>query len=291
MLTARAPAKINLVLEVLGRRADGYHDICGIAQTIDVYDTLSFEPSDGVRFTCSEPALQKDNLVERAAVLLRESAKTARGAHIHLEKHIPWGAGLGGGSSDAATTLRSLNVLWGLGLNDRELAGLASELGSDVSLFMHGGTVLTEGRGDIALPVAPLPTTHLVLLIPQGTQLEAKTATLYRRLRTSHFTKGQFVRAALFSLRMGKHIPEDLMFNVFEKVAFDFFPGLLEARSAFEEAAEGRVHLSGSGPCLFARFGGAVRAHETASRLRARGYDVRVACTTCGSDSASGGQA
>lgn len=291
MLTARAPAKINLVLEVLGRRADGYHNISGIAQTIDVYDSLSFEPSDGIRFTCSEPALENDNLVERAAVLLRERAGTAHGAHIHLQKHIPWGAGLGGGSSDAATTLRTLNSLWELGLNDHELARLASELGSDVSLFIYGGTVLTEGRGDIILPVAPLPTTHLVLLTPPGTQIEAKTAALYRRLRTTQFTKGQFVRAALFSLRTGKRIPEDLMFNVFEKAAFDFFPGLLEVKSVFEEAAEGRVHLAGSGPCLFALFGGVVRARETASRLQARGYDVRMACTTCGRDTASGSQA
>ncbi len=291
MLTARAPAKLNLILEVLGRRADGYHNVCGIAQTIDVYDTLRFEPSDRLQFTCSEPTLEKDNLVERAAVLLRERAGTTRGAHIHLQKHIPWGTGLGGGSSDAATTLRTLNDLWELGLNDRELAGLASELGSDVSLFLHGGTVLIEGRGDISLPVSPLPGTHLVLLIPPGTQIEAKTATLYRRLRTVHFTKGQFVRAALFSLRAGKRIPEDLMFNVFEKVAFDFFPGLLEVKSVFEEAAGERVHLTGSGPCLFAQFGGVEGAHETASGLRARGYDVRVACTACGSDSASGGQA
>ena len=291
MLTARAPAKINLVLEALSCRADGYHDISGIAQTIDVYDTLRFEPSDEVQFTCSEPALEKDNLVERAAVLLRERAGTTSGAHIHLQKHIPWGAGLGGGSSDAATTLRSLNALWGLGLNDRELAALASELGSDVSLFLHGGTVLTEGRGDISLPVPAVPTTHLVLLVPPGTQIEAKTATLYRRLRTVHFTKGQFVRAALFSLRTGKRIPEDLMFNVFEKVAFDFFPGLLEVKSVFEEAAQGRVHLAGSGPCLFAQFGGVEGARETASRLRVRGYDVRAACTTCGSDSADAGQA
>jgi 4-diphosphocytidyl-2-C-methyl-D-erythritol kinase len=289
VLTARAPAKINLVLEVLGRRADGYHDICGIAQTIDVYDTLRFEQSDGVRFTCSEPALEKDNLVEHAAVLLRGRTGTTRGAHIHLQKHIPWGAGLGGGSSDAAATLRSLNILWGLGLNDGELAALASELGSDVPLFVHGGTVLAEGRGDIALPVTPLPTTHLVLLIPPGTQIEAKTATLYGRLSTANFTKGQFTRAALFSLSTAKRIPEDLMFNAFEKVAFDFFAGLLEVKSVFEEAAQGRVHLAGSGPCLFARFGGVMRARDTASRLRARGYDVRVACTTSGRESAGSG--
>ena len=291
MLTARAPAKINLVLEVLGRRADGYHDICGIAQTIDVYDTLRFEPSDGLQFTCSEPALEKGNMVERAAVLLSERAGTTRGAHIQLQKHIPWGAGLGGGSSDAATTLRALNALWGLDLSDRDIAGLASELGSDVSLFLHGGTVLTEGKGDIALPAPPLPSTHLVLLIPPGTHIEAKTAMLYQRLRTTHFTKGQFVRAALFSLRAGKRIPQDLMFNVFEKVAFDFFPGLPEIKSVFEEAAEARVHLAGSGPCLFALFAGVVGARETASRLRTRGYDVRVACTTCGPNSAGGGQA
>ena len=289
MLTARAPAKINLVLEVLGRRADGYHDICGIAQTIDIYDTLRFELSDGLLFTCSEPALQEGNLVERASLLLRKHTGTTRGARIHLQKLIPWGAGLGGGSSDAAATLRALNTLWGLGLNDRELAVLASDLGSDVSLFLHGGTVLTEGKGDITLPVTLLPTTHLVLLIPQGTRIEAKTATLYRRLGTTHFTKAQFVRAALFALKAGKRIQDDLMYNAFEKTAFDFFPGLLGVQAAFEKAAEGRVHLAGSGPCLFALFEGVMQARETASRLQALGYDARVAITTCTQDSARGG--
>src|SRR5512136_2681922 len=162
MLTVRAPAKVNLVLEVLGKDND-YHRISSIVQSIDLCDVLSLQPDEELRFECNVPSLEQDNLVTRAARLLRESMKCSPGARIDLRKHIPWGVGLGGGSSDAAAALLALNELWGLRLPLSELDRLASKLGSDVPFFIHKGTALIEGRGDKVTPLPSLSATWFVL--------------------------------------------------------------------------------------------------------------------------------
>ena len=155
MLTVYAPAKINLVLEVLGKDND-YHRISSIVQSIDLCDVLNVQLDEEIGFECDEPSLKRDNLVTRAATLLKESTKCSLGARIELRKHIPWGVGLGGGSSDAAATLLALNELWGLGLPLSELVHLASKLGSDVPFFIHKGTALVEGKGRKGNPAAIL---------------------------------------------------------------------------------------------------------------------------------------
>src|SRR4030042_493313 len=154
MLNYLAPAKINLVLEVLGKRDDGYHEIRSLVQTIGLCDVISFELADVISLECSEPTLQtSDNLVIQAAELLRKVSGCQTGVKIKLEKRIPWGAGLGGGSSDAASTLLALKKLWKLELDTSDLIELAARLGSDVALFIHGGAALTEGRGEKVTPL------------------------------------------------------------------------------------------------------------------------------------------
>jgi len=149
MLTCVAPAKINLVLEVLAKRDDGYHEIRSLVQTISLCDVLSFELADKTSFECTEPSLQtSDNLVVQAAELVRKIGGYNKGAKIKLEKRIPRDAGLGGGSSDAATTLSALNGLWQLKLTTSDLVELAARLGSDVPFFIYGGTASMEGRGE-----------------------------------------------------------------------------------------------------------------------------------------------
>lgn len=266
MLTVSAPAKLNLVLEVLERK-DTYHVIASIAQTIDLCDTLILQPGDDLNFSCSEPSLVEDNLVIRAAHLLRERFNVRAGARIHLEKRIPWGAGLGGGSSDAAAALQALNRLWAAGASAKQLESLGAELGSDVPLFFHGGTVLIEGRGELVSPLADHPAMHVVLVVPASLPPSGKTGLMYRRLESGQFTRGQFARAARFALERGKRVPEELMFNVFEKVAGDVFPGLEWDRSQIEEAAGTRIHLAGSGPCLYAILDSEAAAESVASRL------------------------
>jgi 4-diphosphocytidyl-2-C-methyl-D-erythritol kinase len=276
MLTVYAPAKINLVLEVLGKHKD-YHRISSIVQSIDLCDVLNFQPDEEVCFECDEPSLKRDNLVTRAATLLRESTKCSLGARIELRKHIPWGVGLGGGSSDAAAALLALNELWGLGLPFSELVHLASKLGSDVPFFIHKGTALVEGKGEKVTPLPSLPLTCFVLLVPPLPKIPGKTKQMYNNLRVADFTGGQFVQAALSSLRQGKAIDPGLMFNVFEKVAFDFFLGLDKYRKTLKEAGAPGVYLAGSGPCLFTFFSGKEKASELFSRLKKHGLECYLA--------------
>jgi len=277
MLTVHAPAKVNLVLEVLGKH-DDYHRISSIIQSIDLCDVLNFQLDEEIYeiyFECDEPSLKRDNLVTQAATLF--STRRSLGARIELRKHIPWGVGLGGGSSDAAATLLALNELWGLGLSLSDIIRLASKLGSDVPFFIYGGTALVEGKGEKITPLPSLSLTYFVLLVPPLPRISSKTKQMYNRLNATHFTEGQFVQKALSSLRQGKTLDHSLMFNVFEKVAFDFFPGLDKYRKILEEAGAPGVHLAGSGPCLFTFFSGEEKARELYSRLKKHGLECYLA--------------
>src|SRR4030043_1710511 len=205
MLTVYAPAKVNLALEVLGKDND-FHRISSIVQSIDLCDVLNFELDKEIYFDCDEPSLKRDNLVKRAAGLLKESAKCNLGARIELRKSIPWGVGLGGGSSDAAATLLALNELWGLRLPLPRLTRLGFELGSDVPFFIHKCTALVEAKGEKVTPLPSLPSTSFVLLVPPLPKIPGKTKQMYGNLRVADFTRGQFVQRALASLRQGQAI-------------------------------------------------------------------------------------
>jgi 4-diphosphocytidyl-2-C-methyl-D-erythritol kinase len=287
MLTVYAPAKINLVLEVLGKD-NAYHRISSIVQAIDLHDVLSFQPDKEIVLECAEPSLKRDNLVTRAAILLKESTKCNPGARIELHKHIPWGMGLGGGSSDAAATLLALNELWGLGLSLSELVHLASKVGSDVPFFIHKGTALIEGKGEKVTPLPSLPPTWFVLLVPPLPKIPGKTKQMYNKLHATHYTKGQFVQQALSYLKQGIVINPSLMFNVFEKVAFDFFPELDKYWKTLKEAGAPRVYLAGSGPCLFTFFSGQEKASELFSRLKKQGLECYLASSFPNTNVAAG---
>jgi len=281
MLTVYAPAKVNLVLEVLGKDSD-YHRISSIVQSIDLCDVLNFQLDGEIYFECNEAGLKHDNLVTRAASLLKESTKCDLGARVELRKSIPWGVGLGGGSSDAAATLLALNELWGLRLAISELIRLAFKLGSDVPFFIHKGTALVEKKGEKVTPLPSLPSTSFVLLIPPLPKVQGKTKQMYSGLRVADFTGGRFVKAALASLRQGKRLDPDVMFNVFETVAFGFFPRLDKYREILMEAGATRVYLTGSGPCLFSLFPEAKEAGEVFSLLKKQGLECYLAFSFSG---------
>lgn len=290
MLTVYAPAKVNLVLEVLGRLGD-YHRIASIVQSIDLCDSLSFELDREMRFECDDPGLEHDNLVTRAAELLRERTGCTLGTRIELCKRIPSGVGLGGGSSDAAATLRGLNELWRLGLSTRELLDLGAELGSDVPFFVHGGTALVEGRGEVVTPLPALPSTHFVLLVPPLPRMAGKTRQMYARLSDASFTDGSFVQQALTDLMCGKAMDRTKMFNAFEKVAFGLLPAVDGCRKTLEESGAPSVHLAGSGPCLFTFYPVEERAAELFSHLREGGFECYVAASCSGYDTVEVSQA
>jgi 4-diphosphocytidyl-2-C-methyl-D-erythritol kinase len=285
MLTCIAPAKINLVLEVLGKRDDGYHEIRSLVQTISLCDVLSFESADKISFECTESSLQtSDNLVVQAAELLRKIIGYRKGAKIKLEKRIPWGAGLGGGSSDAAATLLALNRLWRLKLETLNLIELATRLGSDVPFFVYGGTALIEGKGERVMPLAASMPSWFVLLLPPLPRILNKTKQLYSRLDARHFTAGQFVYRAFKMWSQDRHLSPHLLLNVFDKVALAAFPGLEDYWKRFEEVGAEYIHLAGSGSALFAPVDSEAQAEKMCSLLSQQGLEAYAVSNFEGSE-------
>lgn len=279
MLTTFAYAKINLTLEVLGRRDDGYHQIASLMQAIDLRDTLSFELKEGISLVCSIPELASpDNLVVKAAELLREETHCRKGVLVSLDKGIPLSSGLGGGSSDAAATLKALNELWRLDLPQERLFELASKLGSDVVFFLHGGTALAEGRGEKITLLPSLPPFWVILLKPP-IEIANKTQRMYASLDPSQFTEGHFTRKIVELLHQGEKVTPSLFYNVFEPVAFSLFPLLEGYRLRFLKAGATLVHLAGTGPTLFALAEDKVRGEDIYRRLKSEGLEVYLAQT------------
>ncbi|MFQ5825994.1 MAG: 4-(cytidine 5'-diphospho)-2-C-methyl-D-erythritol kinase, partial [Dehalococcoidia bacterium] len=273
-----APAKLNLTLEVLRRRPDGYHEIRSVIQAIDLCDTIWLEPAEDIHLQCSEPALQSsDNLAYRAASLLREAPGGGKGALVRLEKRIPLASGLGGGSSDAAAVLLGLNELWGLALPLERLEALAARLGSDVPFFLHRGAALVEGRGERVTPLPPPPEFWAVLLRPTLPAISQKTQTLYNSLRAASFTGGEFSQRLVESLRRGSGLAPSLLFNVFESIAFEVYPDLEGYQKRLLASGAGSVHLAGSGPVLFTLAEGKSQAEEICGSLRRQGMEAYTA--------------
>ena len=274
MLTVLAPAKINLTLEVLGKRPDGFHEIRSVIQTIDLCDSLRLRLSRKLQFSSDNPDLiVEESLVSRATALLQQASRCFKGATIEISKRIPLVSGLGGDSSAAAATLRGLNRLWQLGLSPAELLELAPRLGSDVAFFLYGGTALVEGRGERVTPLPPLPHRWLVLLVPPLPRMPEKTRQLYASLKPEHYTKGQFTDRVVAGLTGGGEVTSSMLFNVFEEVAHDSFPGLGEYREQFLKAGATDVHLAGSGPALFTLVKDEAQAEGIYDNLQKQGVE------------------
>jgi 4-diphosphocytidyl-2-C-methyl-D-erythritol kinase len=277
MLTVLAPAKLNLTLEVLAQRHDGFHEICSVIQTINLCDSLRFQLSQNIEFKSSMPDLiPEDSLVSKATSLLRQVTGCSNGATIEVTKRIPLVSGLGGDSSDAAATLRGLNKLWGLGLSSPELLELASQLGSDVAFFVYGGTVVVRGRGEMVTPLPPLPHMWVVLVMPLVSRMERKTERLYASLNPGHYTDGQ-VTDSLVALLTGSSLKGERLvsniFNVFDGVALARFTGLGEYWQQFLESGAQQVHLAGSGPALFTMLEDKAQAEKLNLSLQQQGLE------------------
>lgn len=258
MTTRNAYAKLNLSLEVIGRRDDGYHDIVSLMQLVDLHDTLHFTPTEDAEVTVDteHPVLAaegKANLVWRAARLLQETLRVKKGARIVIEKRIPLAAGLGGGSSDAAATLLGLAEVWGLSLSAEEMRNLGAILGSDVPFFLGGTTALVEGRGERITLLPPPPPGWAVLVSPPY-RIERKTERLYGTLERHDMSKGILTRQLASALRRGEFPAASLQYNAFERVAYRVFEGLDDVRQAIIRAGGDDVRLSGSGPTLYVLF-------------------------------------
>ena len=284
-LTLPSFAKINLSLRVLGRRADGYHEIRTVFQTITLQDRLTFRPldTDRLELSCDAPDIPADetNLVHRAAVALRDHFKVRRGARVQVEKRIPAGGGLGGGSSNAAVTLVALSRLWGIGADAEELAAVAAGLGSDVPFFLTGGTALGTGRGERVRPLADAPHAHLLVVSPP---VKVSTAEAYKSLNAPALTKNE-AAVNFYVSRAGEEFRGSLresLANDFEPAVFRRFPEIERARDALLRAGAQGALLSGSGSSVFGIFDSRERAARAEGILRGAKVGRVFACETLG---------
>jgi 4-diphosphocytidyl-2-C-methyl-D-erythritol kinase len=278
MITSTAQAKINITLEVLKKRGDGFHEIRSIVQTIDFCDKLRFQAGQRTEITCNLPEWSASkSLVSKAVDLLRNAYSSRQGVMIEIEKNIPLNSGMGGDSSDAAAVLRGLNIIWGLKLSIRDLLNLGAQLGSDVPLFLYGGTLLMEGRGEKVRPLRPMPHMTVVLLVPPIPKLENKTRILYSQLNVNHYTSGKVTEDFVNMLEGRVTDQKTSMFNVFDIVGIRYFSGLKEYRKIFFEAGAIDVHLAGSGPTLFTLLREDVKASAIHKKLQKKGLETYLA--------------
>ncbi|MDP4027865.1 MAG: 4-(cytidine 5'-diphospho)-2-C-methyl-D-erythritol kinase [Gallionella sp.] len=265
-LTCPAPAKLNLFLHVVGQRADGYHLLQTLFRFIDLHDTLHFTlRNDGAvrRAHAIEGVAENQDLCVRAARLLQSETQCALGVDIAVEKHIPLGGGLGGGSSDAATTLIALNRLWSLGLSRAHLMRLGLQLGADVPVFVFGENAFAEGVGE-ALQACPLPEAWYVVLFPP---VQVPTAEIFAHPELTRNTVSFTMRALLErwqELRQESHNDPQLR-NDLQPVACKLYPEVARHLAWLDHS--GKAMMTGSGACIFAEFAERSQAEAVLQQL------------------------
>ena len=262
--TQRAYAKINIGLDVLRRRADGYHEVKMIMQTVDIYDELVLEkrkePGIELRMDNSELPSGGDNLICRAADLLFREKKITEGVNISLTKRIPIAAGMAGGSADAAAALRGLNELFDMGYSLKELQALGVGLGADIPYCLAGGTMLSEGIGEILTPLPAPPAAHLVIAKPD---INVSTAFVYGNLHADSLAWHPDIDGMIAALQKG-----DLdgitgrLGNVLETVTVKAHPVIEQIKELLRKQGAENALMSGSGPTVFGIF----KEKETAAR-------------------------
>jgi 4-diphosphocytidyl-2-C-methyl-D-erythritol kinase len=291
-----APAKLNLTLEILGRRDDGYHELRSIVTTISLADELTVSPGAGFSIRASPDfhlermalAPGEPNTVERALQLMRSVAPSDQSGPVRpdsrsslgriaisLTKRIPAAAGLGGGSSDAASALALLNDACDIGLSASAILGLAAQIGSDCPFFVRGGIQAMSGRGEALQPL-PHPASAWFCIVSPSVYLPNKTAALYSRVTPSDFGDGS--RTAALAARLQSNAgyqiqPEDLC-NDFEVHAEEAFGSLSNIRSALEATGAEAVHLCGAGPSMYGLFADAHASEVAAQAFREQGIEA-----------------
>ncbi|HMK43519.1 MAG TPA: 4-(cytidine 5'-diphospho)-2-C-methyl-D-erythritol kinase [Dissulfurispiraceae bacterium] len=267
MLTAKAFAKINWTLAVLDRRADGYHEIQSLMHKIDLCDAMVFSEHSELVVESALSIPQEQNLVYRAASALKQATDYPGGARIRLKKSVPSGAGLGGGSGDAAATLSALNDLWGLGLSLRQLSEVGVMLGSDVPFFFAPAAARVEGRGEIVTPLDIAQCSTLLLVYPGFGVSTAWAYSALAKKRAEHLTKGsdnldniQLLCNVLDKKDFSEVQP--LLRNDLQDVVMEHYPVIRTIRDRLLDGGASAACMSGSGSTVFGLFADA----ETASQ-------------------------
>ncbi len=286
MITEKARAKINLTLDILGLRNDGFHEVEMILQSIELADQLTLEriAEPDIRLEIAESDVEgvellptdDNNLAVAAARSVFRHFKLDGGLNIRLQKNIPIAAGLAGGSADAAAVIRGINRLFELHLPPGDMFELGAELGSDIPFCLGGGTCLATGRGERLTQLPDLPTTPLVLIKPRGS---VPTAWAYKNYDADPSSEHPDTRAIVDAIKIGDvEAVGELMFNVLERISVKLHPSILEyKRQLLERGAKAAV-MSGSGPSIF----GFVNSIEAAETIAADISDATVIVTSTG---------
>ena len=248
-------AKINLQLRVIGKREDGFHELFTVFQTVSLSDSISFAEAGGVDVTCDDRLMPVDetNLIVKAAKALQLRFRIEQGSAIHLEKRIPSPGGLGGGSSNAAVALIGLRRLWDIEMADDELGQIAAELGSDVPFFLHGGTAIGRGRGEMIEPISDLGEQFILIVTPN---VSVSTKRAFEGMNASTLTNEDSnrilrdCRKEVDSLDLG----HSALINDFEESVFDAFPEIQRVKETLLELGAVNAAMSGSGASVFAIF-------------------------------------
>ena len=255
-----APAKINLFLDVLNKRDDGYHNLSMIMQTIDLCDEIDIEKAEKISLECNKDGipLNEKNLVWKAADLFFEYTKINGGCKIYLKKIIPDGAGLGGGSSDAAQVLIALNEIYDTKLSNEQLKGIAVKIGADVPFFIEKGCCLAEGIGDILTPIENNTNPYVLVYKPE---FSISTKWVYENLNLNNRTeknKDELIEL----LRVGNMKFYDGIFNVLEDVSITKYPEIEDVKNKFKNLGATNAMMTGSGSAVFAIFVDETKAKE-----------------------------
>lgn len=279
----RAMAKINLSLDVLRKREDGYHEVRMIMQMVDMYDTVRLYSTKqpGIRLTTNLPYIPRDenNLAFKGAKLLMEECEVRRGLTIRLDKFIPVAAGLAGGSSDAAATMIGVNRLFHLGFSKEELMKRAAKIGADVPYCVMKGTALSEGIGEILTPLPPMPDSYILLCKPN---ISVSTRDVYGNLHADELTLHPDVDGAIEALKakdLKKLTDPTCMFNVLETVTASRYPVIPEIEAEMMSLGALRAMMSGSGPTVFGVFDNKEKAEKARAYLKEKRPTARTFLT------------
>ena len=248
-------AKINWLLRISGKRADGFHEICTVFQTVSLHDNLSFSRCDEIVLTCQDKQIPTDerNLIVKAALELKQQFNIKTGAKIHLEKNIPAPGGLGGGSSNAAVALFGLIKLWEIEIDAVELLKIGVKLGSDVPFFFDGGTALGIGRGTDIFPLDDISENHILIVTPN---VNVSTGEAFAGLNAPRLTNKTPKRILQLCRDEAQRLDlrQSLLVNDFEKTIFKIEPEIRRVKEKLLELEAKHALLSGSGASVFAVF-------------------------------------
>jgi len=265
----KAPAKINLYLEIINKRPDGYHNIESIMHTVSLFDTLKFSLNQNslIELTCSDKSLPADstNLVYKTAKKMQDKFAVKSGIKIHLEKNIPMGAGLGGGSSDAAAVIKALNKLWDINASKEELENFAKTIGADVPFFLTGGTAQIEGIGEIVKKIQSKTNLTAVLVKPD---FGVSTVLAYSKVKfpLTNQRKIHKITGVLRDCSFTSETAKDLLFNRFEEFVFPEFSEVERIKKTLESFGCASL-MSGSGATVFALTSSQKQSEEIIKQL------------------------